>query len=79
MQILEELGTFIIAVALAVALIGVAAVLLYYFNPQQPVDYARAAFYPLVKPINATHVWLGVKPSADKVEVVELKYQYKGR
>jgi hypothetical protein len=27
----------------------------------------------------ATHVWLGVKPSADKVEVVELKYQYRGR
>jgi hypothetical protein len=33
-RILEELGTFIISVALAVALIGVAAVLLYYFNPQ---------------------------------------------
>ena len=79
MQILEELGTFIIAVALAVALIGVAAVLLYYFNPQQPVDHAKAAFYPLVKPLNKTHVQLGVKPSADKVEVVELKYQYKGR
>jgi len=79
MQILEELGTFIIAVALAVVLIGVAAVLLYYFNPQQPVDHAKAAFYPLVKPLNATHVWLGVKPTADKVEVVELKYQYKGR
>jgi len=43
------------------------------------VDYAKATFYPLVKPINATHVWLGVKPSADKVEVVELKYQYRGR
>jgi hypothetical protein len=79
MRILEELGTFIVSVALAVALIGVAAVLLYYFNPQQPVDYAKAAFYPLVKPLNATHVWLGVKPSADKVEVVELKYQHRGR
>jgi hypothetical protein len=79
MQILEELGTFIIAVALALVLLGVAAVLLYYFNPQQPLDYAKAAFHPLVKPINATHVWLGVKPSADKVEVVELKYQYGGR
>ncbi len=78
MRILEELGTFIISIALAVVLIGVAAVMLYYFNPQQPVDYAKAAFYPLVKPLNATHVWLGVKPSADKVEVVELKYQYKG-
>jgi len=76
MQILEELGTFV--VALAVALLGVAAVLLYYFNPQQPVDYAKAAFYPLVKPINATYVQLGVKSSADKVEVVGLKYQYKG-
>jgi hypothetical protein len=53
--------------------------MLYYFNPQQPVDHAKAAFYPLVKPINATHVWLGVKPSADKVEVAELKYQYGGR
>jgi len=79
MQILEELGTFVISVALAVVLIGVAAVLLYYFNPQQPVDHAKAAFYPLVKPLNKTHVWLGVKPSADKVEVVELKYQYGGR
>jgi hypothetical protein len=79
MQILEELGTFVVALALALAILGVAAVLLYYFNPQQPVDYAKAAFYPLVKPINATHVWLGVKPSADKVEVVELKYQYRGR
>ncbi len=79
MQILEELGTFIISIALAVALIGVAAIMLYYFNPQQPVDHAKAAFYPLVKPLNATHVWLGVKPSADKVEVVELKYQYRGR
>jgi len=79
MQILEELGTFVVALALAVVLIGVAAVLLYYFNPQQPVDHAKAAFYPLVRPLNATHVWLGVKPSADKVEVVELKYQYKGR
>jgi hypothetical protein len=79
MQILEELGTFIVSVALALALLVVAAVLLYYFNPQQPVDHAKAAFYPLVKPINATHVWLGVKPSADKVEVVELKYQYRGR
>jgi len=79
MRILEELGTFIISVALALVLIGVAAVMLYYFNPQQPVDHAKAAFYPLVKPLNATHVWLGVKPSADKVEVVELKYQYRGR
>ena len=79
MQILEELGTFIVSVALAVALIGVAAVLLYYFNPQQPVDHAKAAFYPLVKPLNTTHVQLGVKPFADKVEVVELKYQYRGR
>jgi hypothetical protein len=79
MRILEELGTFIISIALAVVLIGVAAVVLYYFNPQQPVDYAKAAFYPLVKPLNKTHVWLGVKPSADRVEVVELKYQYRGR
>jgi hypothetical protein len=79
MQILEELGTFIISVALALAVLGVAAVLLYYFNPQQPPDHAKAAFYPLVKPLNATHVWLGVKPSADRVEVVELKYQYRGR
>jgi hypothetical protein len=79
MRILEELGTFIVSAALAVALIGVAAVMLYYFNPQQPVDYAKAAFYPLVKPLNKTHVWLGVKPSADRVEVVELKYQYGGR
>jgi hypothetical protein len=79
MQILEELGTFVVSLALAVALLGVAAVLLYYFNPQQPLDHAKAAFYPLVKPLNATHVWLGVKPSADKVEVVELKYQYRGR
>jgi hypothetical protein len=79
MRIIEELGTFVVSVALAVVLIGVAAVLLYYFNPQQPVDYAKAAFYPLVKPLNSTHVWLGVKPFADKVEVVELKYQYKGR
>jgi hypothetical protein len=67
-----------VALVLALVLLGVAAVLLYYFNPQQPVDYAKAAFYPLVKPLNATHVWLGVKPSADKVEVIELKYQYKG-
>jgi hypothetical protein len=79
MQILEELGTFIISVALAVVLIGVATVMLYYFNPQQPLDHAKAAFYPLVKPLNATHVWLGVKFSADKVEVVELKYQYRWR
>ena len=78
MRILEELGIFIISLALALAILGVAAVMLYYFNPQQPVDHAKAAFYPLVKPINATHVWLGVKPSADKVEVVELKYQHKG-
>jgi len=78
MQILEELGTFVVALALALAILGVAAVMLYYFNPQQPLDHAKAAFYPLVKPLNKTHVWLGVKPSADKVEVVELKYQYKG-
>jgi hypothetical protein len=79
MRILEELGIFVVSVALAVALLGVAAVMLYYFNPQQPVDHAKAAFYPLIKPLNATHIWLGVKPSADKVEVVELKYQYRGR
>jgi hypothetical protein len=53
--------------------------MLYHFNPQQPLDHAKAAFYPLVKPLNKTHVWLGVKPSADRVEVVELKYQYGGR
>jgi len=68
-----------VSLALALVLLGVAAVMLYYFNPQQPHDHAKAAFYPLVKPLNATHVWLGVKPSADKVEVVELKYQYRGR
>jgi hypothetical protein len=79
MLVLEELGTFIVSVALALAVLGVAAVLLYYFNPQQPPDHAKAAFYPLVRPLNKTHVWLGVKPSADKVEVVELKYQYRGR
>ncbi len=78
MLILEELGTFVVSVALALAILGVAAVLLYYFNPQQPLDHAKAAFYPLAKPLNETHVWLGVKPSADKVEVVELKYQYRG-
>jgi hypothetical protein len=76
MQIPEELGTFTVSVALALVLLGVAAVLLYYFNPQQPLDHAKAAFYPLVKPLNKTHVQLGVKPSADKVEVVEIKYQY---
>jgi len=79
MRILEELGTFVVSLALALAILGVAAVLLYYFSPQQPVDHAKAAFYPLVKPLNATHVWLGVKPSADRLEVVELKYQYGGR
>ncbi|MFZ8841479.1 MAG: hypothetical protein ACO2PM_21675 [Pyrobaculum sp.] len=79
MLIVEELGTFVVSVALALAVLGAAAVMLYYFNPQQPVDHAKAAFYPLVKPLNKTHVWLGVKPSADKVEVVELKYQYGGR
>jgi hypothetical protein len=79
MRIVEELGTFIVSLALALAVLGVAAVALYYFNPQQPLDYAKAAFYPLVKPLNRTHVWLGVKPSADKVEVVELKYRYGGR
>jgi hypothetical protein len=78
MRILEELGTFVVSVALAIILLGVAAVLLYYYNPQQPVDYAKAAFYPLVKPLNKTHVWLGVKPSADKVELTEIKYQYRG-
>ncbi len=78
MRILEELGTFVVSAALALTLLGVAAALLYYFNPQQPLDHAKAAFYPLVKPLNATHVWLGVKPSADRVEVVELKYQHKG-
>jgi hypothetical protein len=78
MLIFEEVGTFIMSVALALAILGIAAVVLYYFNPQQPLDHAKAAFYPLVKPLNATHVWLGVKPSADKVEVVELKYQYNG-
>jgi len=67
-----------VSLALALELLGVAAVVLYYFNPQQPLDYAKAAFYPLVRQLNATHVWLGVKPSADKVEVVELKYQYRG-
>ena len=66
------------SLALALTLLGAAAVMLYYFNPQQPVDHAKAAFYPLVKPLNATHAWLGVKPSADKVEVVELKYHYGG-
>jgi hypothetical protein len=79
MRILEEQGTFVAALALALAVLGVAAVLLYYFNPQQPVDHAKAAFYPLVKPLNKTHVWLGVKPSADRLEVVELNYQYGGR
>jgi hypothetical protein len=78
MRILEELGTFVVSAALALAILGVAVALLYYFNPQQPVDHAKAAFYPLVKTLNATHVWLGVKPSADKVEVKEIKYQYKG-
>jgi hypothetical protein len=46
MLILEELGTFIVSVALALAVLGVAAVMLTYFNPQQPVDHAKAAFYP---------------------------------
>lgn len=56
MRILEDLGTFIVSVALAITFLGIATVLLYYFNPQQPVDYAKAAFYPLVKPLNKTHV-----------------------
>jgi hypothetical protein len=34
MQILEELGTFVVSLALALAVLGVAAVMLYYFNPQ---------------------------------------------
>jgi hypothetical protein len=79
MRILEELGTFVVSAALALTILGVATVVLYYFNPQQPLDHAKAAFYPLVKLINATHVWLGVKPSVDRVELVELKYQYRGR
>ena len=78
MQVLEEVATFVVSVALAAEIVGVAAVFLYYFNPQQPLDYAKAGFYPLVKPLNKTHVWLGLKPSADKVEVVEVKYQYMG-
>ena len=79
MRVFEEFWTFVAAVGATLVLVALAAVLLSYFNPQQPLDHAKAAFYPLVKPANATHVLLGVKPYADGVAVVSVAYQHGGR
>jgi len=79
MRVFEEFWTFVAAVGAALVLVALAAVLLSYFNPQQPLDHAKAAFYPLVKPANATHVLLGVEPYADGVAVVGVAYQHGGR
>ena len=63
---------------IAGALLAVGAVVFMYFSPQKPADWANAAFYPLVKPVNATHVQLGVKPAADYVEVEAVAWQKGG-
>jgi len=75
----EEATTLVIAVAIAGALLAVGAVVFMYFNPQQPVDHANALAYPLVRPLNKTHVQLGIKPIADYVEVEAVYYQHGGR
>jgi len=74
----EEVTTLVIAVAIAGALLAVGAAVLVYFNPQQPADHANALAYPLVRPLNETHVQLGIKPIADHVEVEAVAYQRGG-
>jgi len=74
----EEVSTLLIAVAIAGALLAVGAAVLVYFNPQQPVDHANALAYPLVRPLNGTHVQLGVQPLADYVEVEEVAWSRGG-
>jgi len=72
----EEATMLLVAVAIAGALLAVGAAVLAYFNPQQPADWGNALAYPLVRPLNKTHVQLGVRPLADYVEVEAVYYQH---
>jgi len=74
----EEVSTLLVAVAIAGALLAVGAVAFAYFNPQQPADWGNALAYPLVRPLNETHVQLGVQPLADYVEVEEVAWSRGG-
>jgi hypothetical protein len=71
---LEEVPNFVVSVIIAAVLIAAAAAMLMYFNPQRVADYGAAAVYPLVRPLNGSHVWLGVKPAFGPVEVEYVAY-----
>jgi len=71
---LEEIPSFAVSVIIAVVLVAAAAVMVAYFNPQRPADYGAAAVYPLVRPLNGSYVWLGVKPAFGPVEVEYVAY-----
>jgi len=71
---LEEIPNFVVSVIVAVVLVAAAAAMLMYFNPQKPADYGAAAVYPLVRPLNGSYVWLGVKPAFGPVEVEYVAY-----
>jgi len=71
---LEEIPNFAVSVIIAVVLVAAAAVMVAYFNPQRPADYGAAAVYPLVRPLNGSYVWLGVKPAFAPVEVEYVAY-----
>jgi hypothetical protein len=71
---LEEIPNFAMSVIIAAVLVAAAAVMLMYFNPQRVADYGAAAVYPLVRPLNGSHVWLGAEPAFGPVEVEYVAY-----
>ncbi|CCC81268.1 hypothetical protein [Thermoproteus tenax] len=71
----EEVPTLLIAAAAII--LAIAAVVLGYFNPQAPADYAYAEVAPIVKPYNSTFVYIGAV--GRNATVTEVSYIYGGR
>jgi hypothetical protein len=66
----QEVLSLPLMVALAAAILGVGALMVWHFQDAQKVaDWADAYAFPLARPLNATHFWLGVQAAFADVSI----------
>jgi hypothetical protein len=59
---MEEVPTFVLVTAMAIAIAALFGWLFSTINVAAPIDRAYAFLYPYVKPYNSSYAWIGVKP-----------------
>ncbi|MCY0891055.1 MAG: hypothetical protein OWQ51_08820, partial [Pyrobaculum arsenaticum] len=67
---MQEVFTLLAMAALAALIIAVGGIVVWHFqDAQKAADWAVAYVYPMAKPVNTTHFWLGAQAAFADVEI----------